>query len=169
MNVAERISGVMLRQLWSRYKRTVLLVAVVLLTFLAAIKLTDEFRRLIWEQDRTGAIDLKLFSRRVKHWFAGNPVYGDLRSTFPPASFLIFWPFVGWLSVPTARYLWALTTIALLVWLCRLIIRESKAQTPLERAFVALMLLSMNAVGVAIGNGQLILHLLPLLITVALI
>jgi len=169
MNVVERLSGVMLRQLWSRYKRAVLLVAVVLLFFLAAIKLSDEFRRLVWEQGPTGAIDLKLFLRRVRQWFAGGPVYGNLRSTFPPASFLIFWPFVGWLSLPAARYLWALTTIVVLVWLCRLIIRESKAKTPLERAFVTFMLLSMNAAGVAIGNGQFILHLLPLLITVALI
>ncbi len=56
-----------------------------------------------------------------------------------------------------------------MIWLCRLIMRESKARTPLERIFATLMLLSMNAARVAIGNGQLILHLLPLLISVALI
>jgi Glycosyltransferase family 87 len=142
---------------------------VVVLTFLAALKLSDEFRRLLWDQGRTGAIDLRVFFRRTRHWFAGDPVYGNLRSTFPPASFLIYWPFCGWLSLSSARYFWALTTIAVLIWLCRLIIRESGARNPLERVFVAFILLSMNAVGVTIGNGQLILHLLPLLITVALI
>jgi hypothetical protein len=45
-----------------------------------------------------------------------------------------------------------------------LIVRESTADTPLERIFVALMLLSMNATGVTIGNGQLIVHLLPVLV-----
>ncbi len=141
----------------------------VVLTFLAALKLSDEFRRLLWDQGYTGAIDLRVFFRRTRHWFAGDPVYGNLRSTFPPASFLIYWPFCGWLSLSSARYFWALTTIVVLIWLCRLIIRESGARNPLERVFVALILLSMNALGVTIGNGQLILHLLPLLITVALI
>lgn len=141
----------------------------VVLTFLAALKLSDEFRRLLWDQGYTGAIDLRVFFRRTRHWFAGDPVYGNLRSTFPPASFLIYWPFCGWLSLSSARYFWALTTIVVLIWLCRLIIRESGARNPLERVFVALILLSMNALGVTIGNGQLILHLLPLLTTVALI
>ncbi|MCI0554835.1 MAG: glycosyltransferase 87 family protein, partial [Anaerolineae bacterium] len=158
-----------MRQLWSRYNRTILLVSVVVLTFLAALKLSDEFRRLLWDQGYTGAIDLRVFFRRTRHWFAGDPVYGNLRSTFPPASFLIYWPFCGWLSLSSARYFWALTTIVVLIWLCRLIIRESGARNPLERVFVALILLSMNALGVTIGNGQLILHLLPLLTTVALI
>ncbi|MCI0414709.1 DUF2029 domain-containing protein [bacterium] len=139
------------------------------MTFLAALKLSDEFRRLLWDQGYTGAIDLRVFFRRTRHWFAGDPVYGNLRSTFPPASFLIYWPFCGWLSLSSARYFWALTTIVVLIWLCRLIIRESGARNPLERVFVALILLSMNALGVTIGNGQLILHLLPLLTTVALI
>jgi hypothetical protein len=45
-----------------------------------------------------------------------------------------------------------------------LIIKESKADTSLERAFIALILLSLNATGVTIGNGQRILHFLPMLL-----
>ena len=45
-----------------------------------------------------------------------------------------------------------------------LVLRESKAITPLERVFVALMPLSMYATGATIGNGQLIIHLLPALL-----
>jgi hypothetical protein len=51
-----------------------------------------------------------------------------------------------------------------LSWLVYLIIRESKADTLLERLFVAFMPLSMYATGATIGNGQLIIHLLPALL-----
>jgi hypothetical protein len=48
-----------------------------------------------------------------------------------------------------------------LVWMALLILRESSADTLLERTFVVLMLLSMNATGSTIGNGQLMVHMLP--------
>ena len=57
-----------------------------------------------------------------------------------------------------------MTTVAALSWLVRWSLRESKAITPLERVFVALMPLSMYATGATIGNGQLIIHLLPALL-----
>lgn len=45
------------------------------------------------------------------------------------------------------------------------VVRASGATSRLERALVALMLLSMNAAGVTVGNGQVILHVLPVLLT----
>jgi hypothetical protein len=60
--------------------------------------------------------------------------------------------------------MWAVTTIAALGWLVCLVVRESGANTRLERVFVALMPFSMYATGAAIGNGQLIIHLLPALL-----
>ena len=52
-----------------------------------------------------------------------------------------------------------------LVWLVRIVVRESGAATRLERAFVALIPLSMYATGATIGNGQLTVHILPALLT----
>ena len=52
----------------------------------------------------------------------------------------------------------------MLGWLISLTIRESGALTRLERFFVAFIPLSMYATGATIGNGQLIVHLLPLLV-----
>jgi hypothetical protein len=52
----------------------------------------------------------------------------------------------------------------MLGWLVRLVVRESRADTPLERAFMALVPLSMYATGATIGNGQLTIHLLPPLV-----
>jgi hypothetical protein len=51
-----------------------------------------------------------------------------------------------------------------MVWLTYFILKESRAESPFERTYVALTPLSMNATGVTIGNGQLILHLLSLLV-----
>ena len=66
--------------------------------------------------------------------------------------------------MPGARLLWAATGLVALAWLAWRMVWVSGAQTALERAFVALMLLSMNATGVAIGNGQVIVHILALLV-----
>jgi hypothetical protein len=49
------------------------------------------------------------------------------------------------------------------------LVRASGATTRLERGLIALMLLSMNATGVTVGNGQVILHVLPPLLTGVLI
>jgi hypothetical protein len=83
----------------------------------------------------------------------------------PPATYAILWPLLGWLELTPARWLWVSTTLAALGWLIYLIVQESGADTPLERIFVALMPLSMYATGATIGNGQLSVHLLPLLVS----
>ncbi|MCS6927690.1 MAG: hypothetical protein NZ578_17505 [Candidatus Binatia bacterium] len=49
-------------------------------------------------------------------------------------------------------------------WCAALIVRESGATTGLERIFVALLPFSMYATSATIGNGQLIVHLLPALV-----
>src|SRR3990172_1893630 len=138
------MNSILLRQFWSRYKTEILIAAIIAMTFVSLLKLADEFRRLIWDQGYSGAVDLRFFQRRILQWFAGNPVYGKLRSSLPPASYVILWPFLGWLSLPAARHLWAATVVAVLVWLCYVIMQESGAKTRLERLFAVLIPLSMN-------------------------
>jgi hypothetical protein len=70
------------------------------------------------------------------------------------------WPLIGWLTVEAARWWWAAAYVVALGALVALIARET-CTTTWERAFVTLIVLAMNAVGVCIGNGQLILFLLP--------
>ncbi|KPL15507.1 MAG: hypothetical protein AMJ93_16555 [Anaerolineae bacterium SM23_84] len=114
----------------------------------------------------TLGIDLKNLHDVVQRWFAGRPVYSELKhAVLPPATYTILWLFLGWLALTPARWLWAVTTVAALGWLAYLIVQQSGADTPLERVFAMLMLLSMNATGVTVGNGQLIVHLLPALLT----
>jgi hypothetical protein len=148
-------------QWWDRHGNTLLRLAVALMAVLALLKLGDEFFRLLWASG-FGANDLALRHRDVQAWFEGLPVYGQIATAvYPPASYAILWPFLGWLDITAAHWLWAATSVMALVWMALLIVRESGAATPLERTFVVLMLLSMNATGSTIGNGQLMVHILP--------
>jgi len=155
-----------LHAFWTKHRNTILRVSIVLLTLYACAKLGDEFYRLTVRHDWLGAIDLKLRYREVHEWFAGNRVYGRIPpAVYPPATYVILWPFLGWMSLGAARWLWAATSAGALAWLAALLVRESGAQDRLERRFVALMPLSMIGTGVCLGNGQLIIHLLPILLT----
>jgi hypothetical protein len=155
-----------LRQRWSTHRAAVMRVAVGVMAVLAVLKLGDEFRRLLWESGRVGAIDLRNYQEVVRLWFAGEPVYPECtHAVLPPASYLILWPFTGWLDFSSARWLWASTALGVLGTLSWLLLRESCAENRLERMFVVLLLLSMNATGITVGNGQLPLH--ALLATVA--
>lgn len=155
----------MLRTWWTHHKTPLLRAAVALMALAALVWLGYEFWRLLWQPGRMGAIDLRQRHAEVHGWFAGRPVYRELgHAVYPPASYVILWPLLGWLAVTPARWLWAATTVATLAWLIYLVVRESGAHTPLERAFAALIPPSMYATGAAIGNGQLIVHLLPALV-----
>ena len=155
-----------LRPWWDNHGAMALRLAVALMALVAFMWLGYEFWRLlwgsepIWPSSRTGAIDLKLRYREVHDWFSGTLV----ESPYPPATFIILWPLLGWLSLTASRWLWAISTIFALGGLVYLIVRESTADTALERAFVALIPLSMYATGATIGNGQIIVHILPLLV-----
>ncbi len=139
--------------------------ALIAMAIIAGIWLAYEFWRLLWQEDLMGAVDLGLRHQEVHRWFAGLPVYSELRTaTYPPASFVLLWPFVGWLDITPARWLWALSSLLALFWLIALLIQAAEASTWVSRAFIALLPLAGYAAGAAIGNGQLIVHVLPALI-----
>ncbi len=154
-----------LERWWAPRRVPLLRAAVAVMGVLAVLKLGDEFRRLLWETGPAGAIDLKTIRNAVIHWFGGQPVYHEIRSAvYPPASYLVLWPLLGWADLQPTRWLWAITSLAALAWMTRIVVRASGADAPLERAFAALLFLSLNATGVTVGNGQLIVHLLPALL-----
>jgi hypothetical protein len=64
------------------------------------------------------------------------------------------------LTFPQARWLWAISGVLMIVWMLILMVRNTEPDSKPETFFVALFLLSMNGAGVAIGNGQLTLHIL---------
>jgi hypothetical protein len=135
------------------------------MSVISALRWAKAFPRLLWGSGLFDAVDTKLFYLLVHGWFASIPVYDEVRTAVhPPATYLILWPFFGWMEMIAARWLWAATVVAALAWLGYLIVRESGASTVLERAFVALLLLSMHATAHTIRNGQLAVHLLPMLL-----
>jgi hypothetical protein len=137
-----------------------------LMVVIASIWLGYEFWRLLWQPFPPGAYDLGLRYQEVHQWFSGLPVYSEFESAaYFPASYVLLWPFLGWLEFTAARWLWAWTTLVSLVGLSSLASRESGAHASSERIFMILVPLSMYATGAAIGNGQLIVLLLPILLT----
>lgn len=135
---------------------------------LAVLKLGSEFHRLVWEVGPKGAIDLALHYMEVQLWFSGKPLYGEIdTAAYPPASYLLLWPLVGWGQFQFVRWFWAILCIASMIWLVRLFIRECDCRSVTERFFVALIPLSMNATGIALGNGQFAILIMPLLIYIA--
>ena len=150
---------------WTVHEKTALRSAIILMAIAAGVWLSYEFWRLVWQTGYWGALDLLTMRTRTGQWVNGLDVYGKSSNAFyPPASYLLIWPLLGWLDEAPSRWFWAITTLVALGWLIYLIVRASGAETARERLFVALMPLSMYATGATIGNGQLILHLLPFLI-----
>ncbi len=112
-----------------------------------------------------GAKDLRFRQNEVHRWFARSPVYTQQKeAVYPPASYPMLWPFLGWLDFTKARWLWAITTAFIVVWIAHMFLKESGARTPQERAFIILLVLSTYPVNVTIGNGQLTVHVLAALL-----
>ena len=154
---------IIIRRVWMAYERTIVAAATVLLAVTAAWMLTRHVTALVGGQ--TGAIDLKYYYSWVGAWFDGAPFYTRVeRPEYPPASLPLLWPLVGWLSLGQARALWAVVDALSLIVLSVGIIRATGVGGAWPRACAVCLLASMLPTGVAIGNGQLILHVLPLVL-----
>jgi hypothetical protein len=140
--------------------------ALVLMVVLAAARLVYEFWRLLLDSCPPGAIDLHILYNLTEDWFSGKP----FPSMYPPAAYPIFWLFYGWLPISAARWLWALTSIAILVGLALFLIRAIGLKIRFERLFCVVFLLAIYPTAITIGNGQMTLHVMfPLLIGVFLV
>jgi len=111
-------------------------------------------------------MDLRMRLDAVHYWFAGEPVYVPtvLPMPYPPASYSILWPFLGWLDFAPARWLWTLTLLGSLIWLIAIAVRETGARSTPERLFLSTFVPATYAVCITVGNGQLGVHVLPLLL-----
>lgn len=154
-----------IREWWTPRARVLLRIAILMLAVYAALKLGDEVRRMIWDFEEGSAWDLKFIQREVVQWFSGRPVYAEMdTAVYPPASLVLFYPFLGWLPLDSVRWLWMAATAAAIIWLIWLLARYTGVAAPSDRAMIALFLLAMNSTGVAFGIGQWILFILPFLL-----
>lgn len=144
------------------HRTTILRVAVISMALFAVPWLVLNFVKLLLAQGPWGAVDLGLRYNEVQLWFAGNSVYSEhsnaMHAVYPPASYAMLWPLMGWLEFPHARIVAALALAIAAGWLAIVLIKESGAETRLESAFIALLLLSMYATGFSIGHGQLTIY-----------
>jgi hypothetical protein len=153
-----------LQKIWFAHQTLILRIAIAVMAAAAVVFLTYEFWRLLFQSNFIGAIDLKQRYLETRCLFSGGNPYRQLKTAmYPPASYVMLWPFVGWLKIGAVRWLWAITTIASLALLSYLTVRISRADTPLLRTLVALLPFSMYATGATIGNGQLPIHCLTAL------
>jgi glycosyl transferase family 87 len=149
-----------------RLWRSFLLLGACLMAAAALYRIPVELSRLATEPLGSGAAtDLIKRFREVHPWFDGRPVYGVIESAdYPPASYILLYPLVHWPSFEITRLVWMATTVAALLWLSVIMLRETRASTPIEQAFVVLLPLASYAAAANIRIGQMGIHLIPLLL-----
>ena len=91
-------------------------------------------------------------------------VYGLPRMTYPPGTYALLFPSLGWNNIDTARWLWAGLSLLLCIFLVRTVWREVGIVKPAGRTRWAFLVLAMASVSVTIGNGQVGLWVLVVLL-----
>lgn len=145
----------------SKYEKEVLYLLISLMLVYAFLSIGSQVWRLLFDQSRLGAIDLLNIHYSVNSYFSGN----KSNMPYPPASYSMLWPTVGWINASTVRWIWFFLYFGVITWLSFLLIRESKADKFSEKFFVVLLFLSINGTGQTIGTGQLGIFILPMQIS----
>lgn len=110
-------------------------------------------------------IDLWQRHREVRHWFQGRLVYDTSGSgVYPPATYSMLAPVLLPQGRRTSRIGWLVGSVAALVWLARQLQHHSLAEQSCEKMFLLLMPFSFYSTWSALGVGQLVPFVLPLLV-----
>lgn len=120
---------------------------------------------LLWRAEEPHPTDLHARHSEVTRWFDGiaeSPRAG--RADYPPASYPLLWPLLGWLSLTHARWLWGLTTVAALGLLAFQMVAASSAPSRAQRALLMLLPFSAYATSATLSTGQLGNHVLPMIV-----
>lgn len=151
-----------LRRVWQAQRTRILELAILGMSVAALIWLSYEFWRLLFQAGYWGAIDLLGLHRASARWFADA---NDASSRgYPPATFILLFPLLNLFDENAVRWVWAFITLVSLAGLIGLSVHASGASSRRERVFIALVPLSMYASGATIGNGQLGLFVLLLVL-----
>jgi hypothetical protein len=114
-------------------------------------------------QVQMGAIDLDMRYREVQAWFGGVAVYRTFgTAVYPPATYAILGMFLYALPWNVAKTLWLAGSLVSAGWLGTLLARNCRPACREERAFMWVMPFALYPTGAAMGNGQVIVFVLPL-------
>jgi hypothetical protein len=117
-----------------------------------------------------GAIDVQNRFMETRDWFRGENVYAiHPDAVYPPASYALLGIAFNRLRWQIVKILWyglSLASVGVLSWQ---LVRHSLAQSQVERVFVGLMPFAFYATGAALGNGQLVVFVLPLVLNAVLL
>jgi len=92
----------------------------------------------------------------VTGWFEGIQLYKlNANAVYPPASYLMMWPLVGWLGFAGARILYGVVIAACVLQLSRGFRNACGVESRYEKRLLFLVPLATYPVGATIGNGQL--------------
>lgn len=153
------------RDITARFWSAFLLAAAVVMFGAALARVPSELWRLAAEPVGHGAAgDLRFRFIEVREWFSGRPVYGIIESAdYPPASYLILIPLVGWPTLEMARVVASLSMVAALAWLTRATVRVTGSDDRRVRWFAVWLPLAMYATAASIRVGQIGVYLIVLL------
>ncbi|MEM9090688.1 MAG: glycosyltransferase 87 family protein [Cyanobacteria bacterium P01_F01_bin.53] len=157
--------AIWIKTIWSQHGQRLLQVGIGLMVAAALWRFGLEIPRLLWGEQVFDAVDLLNRYKEVNRWFSGMPVYGAMNNAdYPPASYTMLWPLVGWLNLSAVRWLWAITTLMMVTWLGWLGMRESLATTRWEKVFMLLMPFALYPASATINMGQAANHVMPALV-----
>ena len=126
------------------------------LVVIAAGWLGYESWRLLFQPRPLGAVDLFLRHAECVRWFEGEKIYRTRHdAVYPPASYLMLWPLLGWSSKGLVRVFWLVPTALSVVWICRLFVQHSGVRAAPLRRLLYVVPLASYPVGATVGNGQL--------------
>lgn len=117
-----------------------------------------------------GAIDISNRYIETRSWFRQEAVYQSYgQAVYTPATYTMLALVFNGLPWPIAKLLWFLGSLVSVGFLSRQLIRLSLVQSSWEKWFVAILPWATYATGAALGNGQFVLFVLPLVLNAVLI
>ncbi len=154
-----------MESLWQRHASRILCLAIGLTLLSVMLRTLPGLHRLLFVEHPRGATDLLLRYAELQRWFAGAPVYGGtIYAAYPPASYMLLFPFIGWVDETAARWIWCILSIVELALLSRWTIKLTRTTARLEKAVILLTFFSAYPITLTLGSGQLGIHILALIL-----
>jgi hypothetical protein len=148
---------------WERWSDPLIWAAVGYSVIAAVGHLRAALPHLLRDVEEWSAVDFKYRFEEVSRWFDGVSVYGALdRLTYPPASYALLWPFIGWLPLDAARVMWAVTTLAAAAVVAFVAYRATEGRALSLRVLAALLPFAAYPTQVTVYVGQLPVHVVAL-------